>query len=158
MKNPIIVGELKRIAAEHGGILQAETVVDCARDPQSPLHGQFQWDDTEAAASWRLHQARMLISRVVVTYEAPKGAVDHQVFVSVTTDRKAEGGGYRVLADALSDDELRKQLLADARADMSTFRRKYARLTELSGVFDAMEAAEGDDTTSEHDRDAMAVG
>ena len=142
MKNPIIIAELKRIAAAHGGILQAETVVSVARDPASPLHSQFTWDDGEAAIEWRLHQARVLISRVVVKYDAATGPVEHQVFVSVSTDRKAEGGGYRILADALSDDELRAQLLADARRDMAAFRQKYARLTELADVLDAMAKTE----------------
>lgn len=142
MKNPEIVAELRRLAAENGGILKPEAVVDAARDDESPLHSQFEWDDTEAAAAYRLYQARHLIARVVVTYESAAGKTDHQVFVSVTTDRKAEGGGYRVLADALSDAELKAQMMADARASMLSFRAKYARLTELADVLNEMAKAE----------------
>lgn len=143
MKNPIIAAELKRLAAEHDGVLQPETVVAAASDPDSPLHAQFEWDDTKAAAEHRLWQARTLIRRVIVEYEkAPGERAEHQLFVSITTDRAKEGGGYRVLTDVLSDEDLRQQLLIDARREMATFRSKFAKLTELAQVFDSMAEAE----------------
>jgi hypothetical protein len=142
VKNPVVIAELRRLAAEHGGILKAETVVEAASDDESPLHDHFEWDDSAAALAHRLHQARMLINRVVVQFETPTGPREHNVFVSVTTDRVADGGGYRVLSDAMSDDELRTQLLQDALAEMKAFQAKYSRLTELSDVFSAMAHAE----------------
>lgn len=143
MKNPIIAAELKRLADEHDGVLQPEAVVAAASDPDSPLHAQFEWDDTLAAAEYRLWQARVLIRRVIVEYEkAPGDRAEHQLFVSITTDRAKDGGGYRVLTDVLSDDELRQQLLLDARREMATFRSKFAKLTELAKVFDSMAETE----------------
>ncbi len=61
-------------ALERGGRLTAEQVVEDARDPDSPLHGYFTWDDTEAANAHRLNEARALIRsvKVVVTYENQK--------------------------------------------------------------------------------------
>jgi hypothetical protein len=141
MKNPIIVSELRRLASEHGGVLKPEVVVDAARDADSPLHSQFEWDDDKAAHAHRLWQARILIGRVVVSYDAPSGKVEHQVFVSLSPDR-AKGEGYRVMAEAMADEDMRAQLLADAKAEMLSFRHKYARLTELGAVFDAMLTAE----------------
>lgn len=44
--------------------LTPNKVVEIAKDPESPLHGHFCWDDNEAAHQYRLEQARSLI-RVV---------------------------------------------------------------------------------------------
>lgn len=57
------------------------------------------------------------------------------VFVSLTTDRKQEGGGYRVMTTVISDAEMRKRMLADAIAELRLFQQKYARLKELAGLF-----------------------
>ena len=46
------------------GILSPAAVVDAARDPGSPLHRYFTWDDGEAADKCRLTEAGMLIRRV----------------------------------------------------------------------------------------------
>jgi len=56
---------------EQRGRLSPADVVETARDPASPLHHCFDWDDSTAAESWRLEQARRLIRsvRVVVIHE-----------------------------------------------------------------------------------------
>jgi len=46
------------------GLLNPETVVDRARNPNSSLHDHFTWDDTEAAAAFRIQEARALIKNV----------------------------------------------------------------------------------------------
>jgi hypothetical protein len=135
--------ELERLAALYGGQLRPDVVVAAARDETSPLHDSFEWDDSEAAEHWRLHQARMLI-RAVVTYEPAKNGsmVPQRVFVSLTSDREKDGAGYRLTSAVLSDEDRRVELLRDARAEMLSFREKYRRLSELADVFTAMEAVE----------------
>ena len=46
------------------GRLTPEAVVEAARDPASPLHGWFTWDDEAAAHMQRIYQARRLIASV----------------------------------------------------------------------------------------------
>jgi len=46
---------------------QAEDVVEAATDPDSALHGYFEWDDTVAAHGHRLTQAGTLIRSIEVT-------------------------------------------------------------------------------------------
>ena len=132
-----VVAELKRIATANGGILKPIAVVEAARSPDSPLHSRFQWDDTMAAHQWRLEQARQLI-RVTVTLIGGTGDTPERVWVSLREDQYQKEGGYRFLADVLSDDVLREQLLAEAKDDMDRFASKYAHLKELAEVFDAM--------------------
>lgn len=134
--NDRIARELRAIASANGGLLLPRDVVTAARNEDSPLHACFEWNDGDAAESWRLHQARQLI-RVVVTYaRTPDEKVPYRVFVSLTPDRVE--GGYRLMADVLSDEARRLQLLDDAREDMRRFQAKYAALEELAEVFAAM--------------------
>lgn len=140
MKKEMIKRELDRIAKEHGHILRPADVVEAARSKESILHSQFEWDDTEAAEQYRLSQARGLI-RVIVEYSGPNDTGDsNRVYVSLKSDRAMEGG-YRTMVSVMSDVELRAQLLADAMADMESFRRKYNHLKELADVFSAMASA-----------------
>ena len=102
---------LERLAQQNGGLLMVDDVVEEARDPQSVLHRHFQWDDDKAAEAYRKQQARQLIQKVTVTIEkAPD--VHIRAFVSLSTDQY-EGGGYRMTANVLSDDNLKAQLLHD---------------------------------------------
>ena len=134
MKNKVI-DELKRIASENDGILQPETVVEKARLFSSPLHSRFEWDNTVAGHNYRLWQARQLI-RVVV--EVIKGTDESSVvFVSLSTDRKHDGG-YRVMTEVLSNEQLRNQMLADALFELEIFRDKYKQLRELAAIFSAI--------------------
>jgi hypothetical protein len=137
--NKAIVAELCRLAEANDGILLPEAVVAAARLETSAMHTRFQWDDTEAAHSWRMHVARNLI-RVVVTYVGlGEKKTCCRVFISLTPDR--DEGGYRILARVMGDDAQRAQLLQDALEEMLRFERKYAGLRELAGVFSAMRRA-----------------
>jgi hypothetical protein len=68
-------------ALERKGRLTADEVVQAARDPGSPLHSYFTWDDAEAAHARRIDEARALIRsvRVIVTYETTTIAVPRYV-------------------------------------------------------------------------------
>lgn len=69
-KKQAIAAEMQAIAAEaDDGVLLAQNVVEAARNPNSTMHDQFEWDDGEAAAAYRLAQARWLIRKVEVVIE-----------------------------------------------------------------------------------------
>jgi len=133
--NPAITSELARIAEENNGVLLPKAVVEAARSQNSPLHSWFEWDDSVAAEAYRLEQARYLI-RITVEYPIPGEVVSTRMFVSLTPDRKESG--YRRTITVLSDTAFRKQMLADALADMQRFEQKYIHLKELVDVFAAM--------------------
>jgi hypothetical protein len=134
-KSLAIARELRRIAKQNGGLLLPQSVVEAARPQNSPLHSRFEWDDTEAAESYRLWQARQLI-RVVVEQIAGVAAPT-EVFVSLSPDR-SRGHGYRVTTEVMSDAAMRGILLQDALDELNVFRHKYARLRELAIVFSAI--------------------
>ena len=56
--------ELERIRKANGGISPA-SVVDEARDEESPLHDWFEWDDTEAAERFRYEEPEAFAAAVI---------------------------------------------------------------------------------------------
>lgn len=133
MIDPQKEAELRGLVREDG-TLHTEDIVSFAQDPKTALHEEFNWNDTAAAHHYRLWQARQLIVRVRFSPQEDKEPM--QAFVSLRNDR-GRGGGYRAVADVMSDAERRAELLAQAIADLEVFRRKYARLAELAEVFEA---------------------
>lgn len=125
---------------ESAGTIQPPQVVERARDTGSALHAYFEWDDGAAAESYRLQQARGLIRSYTVAVrirgEDKPQAV--RAFVSLSTDRK-RGHGYRALVEVIEDESQYRQLLHDAMAEMTAFRRKYALLSELDVVLQAID-------------------
>lgn len=138
MKNVKVIKELNRISQENGGLLLPENVVKAAKTKTSPLHKHFEWDNTRAAAEYRLWQARQLIS--VCVQILPGVTEPVSVFTSLSTDRSS-GGGYRTTVAVCSNAELREQMLQDALHDLNTFQRRYAHLRQLTEVFSAIRKA-----------------
>lgn len=59
-----VAAELEHIADAHGGVIRPSDIVREAAALASPLHGEFEWDDSKAAYGYRLTRARQLISVV----------------------------------------------------------------------------------------------
>ena len=140
--------ELELIRQENKGVLRPRDVVNFARDPNTALHTQFEWDDAKAAEQHRLQQARELI-RVVVT-TPPKTQRETRVYVSLETDRRNDGGGYRTLDDVMRNDAMRRVLLRQAHVEMLRFAKKYQHLDELASVIEAMQAARQNEPEMTH--------
>lgn len=75
----LIRQELLKLDHEHR--LTPENVVKSARDPNSPMHPLFEWDNKVAATKYRLSQARTLITDfyVVVTVDRTEYKVNEFV-------------------------------------------------------------------------------
>jgi hypothetical protein len=152
IKNAQTIQELRRIAQQAGGVLKPEDVVKSAERKTSPLHRYFDWDDTEAAREWRLHQARQLINVCVELLPSPNAKKVQRVFVSLRSDRKQ--GGYRPMVKVLATPNLREELIADALEEMKYFQEKYKSLKELAIVFRAMTTAQRRISNKENKRRA----
>ena len=137
---PKIVTHALLAICKSEGVLRAEDVVETARDPDSPLHRYFEWDNGVAAHQYRLEQARHLI-RCSVTV-LPNTEEPVRAFASLMPDRTRAGGGYRHTVDVLTDADMRERLLSQALDELHRVRRLYKRLTELAPVFEAMDAVE----------------
>lgn len=127
--------ELQALRSE-GGLLMPESVVDWAREhPESALHSQFEWDDSEAAKEYRLYQARRVIAVYVVSEDGERK------FVSLSIDR-AQDGGYRDVREVIANEELRKVLVRDALSEFKRVRAKYEHIRELASIYAEIDKAE----------------
>jgi len=115
-----VAGELDRIKQRNDGVVEPETVVAEAADPESPLHAGFVWDDTEAARLHRLQQARSLIRSVIIIHN---NQPPRNVYVHVRKSEETRGGYFPasvvVQTPSLYDravDELRGKLAGASRS------------------------------------------
>ena len=113
---------LERMALRNGGLLLIDDVLSAAEDTECVLHKHFEWDDTEAANQYRRDQARVMIQKCKITI-AQSPEVSIRAFVSLSDDQK-NGGGYRMTAVVLSDEDMKAQLLRDMRTTISRWKRQ----------------------------------
>lgn len=135
----IIGEECERL--ERDGILTPQALLDASRPEDAPLHSCFEWDDSIAAEEYRKSQSAHLIRsivKVVDDYSEPVRA-----FTSVTVSE--EKPMYVSVERALSDEEMREQVLARAKAELRSFSLKYKHLKELADVIAAIGKVVGDD-------------
>lgn len=126
-----IKAELERLAAT--GLLLPPAVVDAARDPKSPLHDHFTWDDGEAAEKYRLVEARSLIARVKVQMVgANSESYNVRQFAHLSTDKR----GYRNLSDVAKAPDMVTVLRQDLARDLQ---RAVAKYRATVAVIDAPE-------------------
>jgi hypothetical protein len=149
----IVKQTLYELAEANEGRIEPDLVVEAARDESSPLHRLFTWDDSQAAERYRLLQAGALIRRIKITV-LRSDPVTNSIRVenvraiespATERDRKGEaskGGSYIRTAKIAKDPELRASMVATALVELTAIRKRYARLSELSGVWEAIDQAE----------------
>lgn len=136
-------GELfEQLAATEEG-LTAETLLTANIPENAPLHGDYEWEDSEAAHQWRLHQSRNFINSLVTVLqentETEKKPEQVRAFFITTEESKYEPIGAIVKEQTKYD-----KLLDTAFRELQAFRRKYGTLKELEAVFDAINKAMAD--------------
>lgn len=138
-----IAGEaLIAIQEANGDFFTPASVVFAARPKNAPLHPAFEWNDKKAAAAHREDQARYLIRNIVmVNPEKPKNTAV-RAFVSISHTSAEDdicAKRYTSTIHAMTDKDLREQVLAQAQSDWRAFARKYAQfldLAEMAAAFD----------------------
>lgn len=133
---------LKAIAKRDGGLLRPQAVVEAARPEDSPLHGAFCWDDTEAARLYRLDQAQRLIRRFTIEIESDGETVDIPVFINVSSDRSSgrDVNPYRMTQDVMKSEDLLAAAEKDALEQLRGIRNRYKNIKRLSDVWTVIDA------------------
>lgn len=119
-------------ALEKDGRLTAKALLDANRPEDAPLHNEFEWDDQIAAEAFREGQARHIINSLVIVKE-DKPPVRAFFNITQTTSH------YMDVETILRDRTSTEALLETAKKELTVFQRKYSTLTELTGVFNAIE-------------------
>lgn len=132
-----IAAELAKLSSRRG-FLTPRQVVTAAKDPRSPLHACFTWDDSKAAHAHRLWQARELIAHV--EFAPTPDRAPFRAYVHIRNEGENDGR-YVSTIDALADPETRKAVVQRARGDLDRVRERYEQLTELASVWRAIRKA-----------------
>lgn len=141
LKADLVVRELEKLSKRHGELRPAD-VVRAASSPAHPFHNYFEWDDTIAAAKFRIVQAQKLL-RVVILVQETDGEESVPIRVRAYQNIQDDDSQYYCsTVKAMSDDHLRQKVLAQALREMNTFKEKYRDLKELAKVFEALEEVE----------------
>lgn len=126
--------DASKVADEIGyGKVTPQEVLDKARDENTELHKCFEWDDSIAAEKYRLRQASDII-RNLVFIKKKKEDEPIRCF-QITTEKNT----YQPTQMFLVQEDEYQALLKRAKAELESFKRRYATLTELESIFEAIE-------------------
>lgn len=114
------------------GRLTAKNLVDENRPADAPLHDEFEWNDAIAAEAYREDQARNIIRSIVFVTEEQEPV---RAFFNLV---KAEPE-YKTVETILKSANDTDALLQTALKELLAFQKKYRILSQLSGVFRAVD-------------------
>lgn len=146
LKAESIRAALLAIAEQHGGLLNPIEIVEAARDPDSILHHEFEWDDDAAAHAYRVAQAGALVRRVKLHILRP-AKEPGKVKISTTREfqsrpsQRTKEGGYEAVAKIMADPDKQAELLQRVLRDLKAYRQRYAELFALRDVWAAIDDA-----------------
>jgi hypothetical protein len=127
---------IETIIAESGQVTPEDMVVKAA-PKESPTHGLYEWDNNAAGHKYRLQQAGGYIRTFEILFE--EGAEPVRAFPHV---RINGAPAYVPMARALSENDLREQLIAEAKAQAASWARRFEALrtcAEVKPIFSAIE-------------------
>ena len=133
---------LEELEKKHSA-LTPEIVLEESRDENAVLHKCFEWDDAKAAEGYRLVQARNIIRNITVKIEKQDSpALITRAFVNVQDESKKDKGRFVSVGIAITDEQMKKQILKNALYELQTFKNKYAECYELGKIFADIEELE----------------
>lgn len=132
--------EIERVRMKHAGFYKPSHLVEASESSKAPLHSEFEWNDKIAGHAHRVWQAQY-ITRSIITVNVERPDIPPvRAFVSVMREdeNNKRTPFYTSVDVAMSDEDMRQQLLNNAIADIEIFERKYAGLEALSEVIEVM--------------------
>ena len=135
--DPVIVS--KEISSLGDEVKPQQIVKYAEEHPDSELYKCFTWDDNRAAEKWRLHEARNIVLNLKVTYQDAdeQPLTNEPVRLMLRTENT---GGYKPTIKIVQNLSEREGMLRMAMAELQAFRKKYASLSELEKVFEAIDS------------------
>lgn len=115
-----------------------DDIVRIARDPGSPIHGYFEWDDTRAAQLYRLQQARKMINCVV---EIIGGERDVPKAVSVFLQNEGRRA-YMDTTEARQNPDIWEDVLQTALTALYGWQQRFKKLSNVPELVPVMQAIE----------------
>jgi hypothetical protein len=114
----------------------AAVVAFAQRKRDAELRKCFEWDDRKAAHEHRLEQARYVLRGITVEVEIDGKPRHVRAFLSYVDAGKP---AWTTMRDAMSNKEIRDQILETAYEELVLWRERYRQYEELVEVFKAIE-------------------
>ena len=132
--NSQVIQEILKVEKQDG--LTAESLLDKAKEKESPLHDLFDWNNSEAAEKWRLHQARILINEVKIIVGNKEMYAFENVKIAVEDMNKENSSRrYKPIVEILSNEDYRKQVIQSALDSLLYWKEKHSDFVELKPIF-----------------------
>lgn len=136
-KNAQIYADRLVEISKRTGLITPPIVLADAKNPKSPLHSFFEWDDTKAAEKWRLEQAGYLIRHISIEVLKNGKQEDVRYFFSVAADNSTTSepkAVYVSLDTILSEPDKRAEVIAYAKRELVNWSERYKQYSELSDI------------------------
>ncbi len=132
--------EFERIRLKYGRLTSELVLKETQKlGKKSPIYWAFDWNVSSAARKHWLNQAGHLIREVQVRLVlAPDSGVHSKSFRMYSFVREPHGGSYQPTVAAVSDLQMREQLLQEALRDIDVLRKKYKSLSWLATALDQL--------------------
>lgn len=140
--SPQIAGEyLDDLRKRNGGIVKPIDVVEAAKDPASPIHGEFEWDvDKAAETAWK-QRARQMLNHLVIVVDVHKSKPEQTppAFINVQVTKGSRG--YASTDAVAASPEWQAYALDQCMKMLVGLKRRFNHLSELDSVWAAIDEA-----------------
>ena len=132
--------EMLRLYKLHDGLRPSE-VVEAAAQKNSPLHGEYEWDNKKAGHEYRLIQARKAIRLVVIAIEPnkPERFVHIPASADVEENESSEGV-YQPISLVIEHPDWFAKALGEAQSKLSSAKAAMAELQASAETSDRADA------------------
>lgn len=124
--------QLLRQLEDGAGRIDPDSLVAAASAASHPLHGHFEWNDTEAARKYRRVQAQSLIRSIHLTV-----TIENLPLVIPAYVREMRGetiAGYRAVMQVRSDADSARATVVDAMQRVASAVKRAKSLAAVFGV------------------------
>jgi hypothetical protein len=138
--SPQIAGEyIDDLKGKHGGVIRPIDVVEAARDPESPIHGEFEWDTEKAAVTAWKQRARQMLNHLVIVVDVHKSDPEHTppAFINVRVTKGSRG--YASVDAVAASPEWQSYALDQCLKMLTGLKRRFNHLSELDSVWAAID-------------------
>jgi hypothetical protein len=124
----------ERLASlEKNGRITPEDVIEDAKNPDSPLHSQFEWDQGKAAHAHWVETARKLIRGVRLVRHVESRLVSSVAYVRDPTCA-ANQQGYRSVVSVKTERQLAEEVFREEVRRLVALTRRVSELATMLGM------------------------
>lgn len=108
-------------------------LVKASKAKNAPLHSYFEWENDKAAQGYRLWQARMLLRDMTIEIEDVRTREFQNIIIEVDDAKTRK---YYHLDQILSDDDLKRRVLAQVTRQLRFMIKRYNDHKEIYKLVD----------------------